>query len=76
MRSAAVLLSNRRRAQRRTLRHVERARVRTPHRVNADASMPKRPARAAARRAPSRNVKPRERIIHIVPRGFLPLVRH
>jgi hypothetical protein len=30
----------------------------------------------ATRRGPTRLVKPRERIVHVVPRGFLPLVRH
>jgi hypothetical protein len=77
MRSAAVLLSTRRRAQRRTSRHVQRVRVRAPHRARtADASLATRPARVASRRSPSRSAKPRERIIHVVPRGFLPLVRH
>jgi len=32
--------------------------------------------RKATRRAPTRCVKRRERIIHVIPRGFLPLVRH
>jgi hypothetical protein len=33
-------------------------------------------ARRAARRALPRVAKPRERIVHVIPRGFLPLVRH
>jgi len=28
------------------------------------------------RRAMPRVAKPRERVIHLIPRGFLPLVRH
>jgi hypothetical protein len=78
MRSAAVLLSTRRRAPRRAAtREVQRARLRHPHRARPDAAQSAtRPMRTATRRAPMRCVKRRERILHVIPRGFLPLVRH
>jgi hypothetical protein len=76
MRSAAVLLSTRRRAQRRTSRQIVRSRVRVAHRSRAAVERPGRRASLNARRTPTRSVKPRERIVHVVPRGFLPLVRH
>jgi len=77
MRSAAVLFCSRRRLERRSHRHVQRARVRAPHRVRDVAGAhPTRAVRVASRRAASRSAKPRERVIHVVPRGFLPLVRH
>jgi hypothetical protein len=72
MRSAAVLFCSSRRGARRVLRATS-ARPRAAHRTfDRDASG----ARRAARRAPSRLAKPRERIVHVIPRGFLPLVRH
>ena len=78
MRSAAVLLSTRMRMQRRAAtREVHRARLRHPHRARPDiAQATTRPVRSATRRAPMRSVKRRERILHVIPRGFLPLVRH
>ena len=78
MRSAAVILSTRRRTQRRAAtRQVQRARLRSPHRARPDdVQASKRPTRSATRRAPMRSVKRRERILHVIPRGFLPLVRH
>jgi hypothetical protein len=73
MRSAAVLLCSHRRSARRPLRCASRARSRVSRRtLPRDASE----ARRAVRRALPRVAKPRERIVHVIPRGFLPLVRH
>jgi hypothetical protein len=73
MRSAAVLLCTRRRSQRRLARCASRERPRTPHRtILRDGD----DARRASRRASPRVAKPRARIVHVIPRGFLPLIRH
>jgi hypothetical protein len=51
--------------------------MRSPHRARPeDRAGGTRAARPATRRAPLPSVKRRARIIHAVPRGFLPLVRH
>ena len=74
MRSAALLLCTQRRAQRRPPRGALRERPDALRRTALrDAA---RRAPGGARRALSRTAKPRERIVHVIPRGFLPLVRH
>lgn len=74
MRSAAVLLCSLRRAQRRPARGPVRERPVALRRV-APRDGDHR-AQGGARRALPRSAKPRERIVHVIPRGFLPLVRH
>ncbi|GIK86568.1 MAG: hypothetical protein BroJett026_20490 [Betaproteobacteria bacterium] len=75
MRSAAVLLCSHRRAQRRSPRCAARARSRGLRRTPRHDAPRVRDARGTRRAAP-RLAKPRERIVHVIPRGFLPLVRH
>jgi hypothetical protein len=77
MRSAAVLLFSGRREMRRPSRHVVRTRLRQPRRgVVREAGTPVRPARPAMCRQPSRSAKRRLRVVHAMPRGFVPHVRH
>lgn len=71
MRSAAFLLVSLRRSLRRTRRPAAFLRAQRTFRREGAA----RPARGA-RHALPRLAKPRERVIHAIPRGFLPLVRH
>jgi hypothetical protein len=75
MRSAAVLLCSSRRSQRRPVRCASRARRRVPQRTLSRLAGSARTSRGT-RRATTRTAKPRERVVHVIPRGFLPLVRH
>jgi len=77
MRSAAVLLFSCRREMRRPSRHVLRTRLRQPRRgFVREAGSQVRPIRPAMRRQPSRSAKRRLRVVHAMPRGFVPHVRH
>jgi hypothetical protein len=77
MRSAAVLLFSGRRETRRPFRHVVRTRLREPRRgFVREAGPPIRSTRPPSHRQPSRSAKRRMRVVHAMPRGFVPHVRH
>jgi hypothetical protein len=77
MRSAAVFLLSCRREMRRPSRHVVRTRLRQPRRGgDREPDTAVRSTRPAPRRQPSRSAKRRLRVVHAMPRGFVPHVRH
>jgi len=77
MRSAAVLLSSHRRGMRRVTRHLPRTRLRQRPRGGVHERAAKtRFERPEGRPQSARSTKRRPRMVHAMPRGFLPLVRH